>query len=105
MATQYQLIRYLRACYKAKNCETSIWNLFHDKIEKLLGPSNCVLRGGRRGYLHELKLNLQAILHGVTGVEDGDGDPRTIERNLRGVDQEIARLETQLRNRNAREQA
>jgi hypothetical protein len=57
------------------------------KIETLIGPSQCVIRGGRRQYLRDLKKFLDQILHGMRPAALRE------DRNVRWMKGDLARCE------------
>jgi len=57
------------------------------KIEEMIGPSPCILRGGRHQYIRELKRFLEQILHGI------QLDPPVATQDFRRMKREVARAE------------
>jgi superfamily I DNA/RNA helicase len=66
-----------------------------EKIKGMIGPSHCVIRGGRREYLKDLKKFLELILQGITPYADG-APPRLLRKQLADVNGRIAKLERRL---------
>ncbi len=65
-----------------------------EKIAQLIGPSPCILRGGRHQYVRELRRFLDQILHGIHGNEPLSGrDFRRLKREVAGCRRAVSRLE------------
>jgi len=77
-----------------------------DKIERQLGIKGCVVRGGRRTYLRELKAYLRQLL---SGLHTTDAMPthrvRQEVRDLRRLERDIASMEERLGVRMEQERA
>lgn len=68
-----------------------------EKIEAMLGPSQCVIRGGRRRHLRALKKSLQQILHGMRPALSADAlDSRGLARQLARLDRGLGKLQQRL---------
>jgi hypothetical protein len=68
------------------------------KIEELIGPTPCVIRGGRRQHLRDLKKHLRQILHGMRAAAPaGRGDVARLERQLDRFDRSLGAKERRLR--------
>jgi hypothetical protein len=70
-------------------------------VDKMLGPNQCVIRGGKSRHVRELKKFLDEILQGIhrqIRLTRGGTVQSTAEadRRLRDLDQEITRLESHL---------
>ena len=75
-----------------------------DKIELQLGIKGCVVRGGRKQYLKELKQYLDQLLSGMHSGADDDGPGAAeLEKDLKRVDRELEHLERSINRRNKQE--
>lgn len=75
-----------------------------NKIEQQLGIQGCVVRGGRKQYLKDLKTYLQQLLSGMHTAETVDwGQVRRLERDLSRLDRSIASLERRITKLSRRE--
>ena len=75
-----------------------------DKIEGQLGIEGCAIRGGRKQYLKDLKQYLDQLLSGMhTGAEDPGPGPAQLEKELKGLDRKLERLERRIHRRNKQE--
>ena len=71
-------------------------NVVGRKIEALLGASGCVVRGGRKRYLRDLRAFLEAILQGMNtfgGRSPGEDDIPALERRLSALGEKLTDLE------------
>jgi hypothetical protein len=78
-----------------------------NKIDTLLGPTNAIVRAGRKAHLRELKSRLEDMLSGLgAGYSEasdeaksrGHSDARRLRRELRKLDQSIAQREVRIEN-------
>ncbi|HLG13392.1 MAG TPA: AAA domain-containing protein [Blastocatellia bacterium] len=75
-----------------------------DKIERQLGIAGCVVRGGRKQYLKDLKQYLVQLLAGMhTVTEDQSRDQRRIEKDVTRLEGDVDQLERRIRRRNLNE--
>ena len=72
-----------------------------NKIENQLDASGCLVRGGRKAYLRELKRSLDQLLHGILPADPAaERSVRQWSRGLLQLDRRIAELEKQFKERN-----
>lgn len=75
------------------------------KIEEMLGPSPCVVRGGRREHLRELKKSLDRMLHGMArALLEETPQVGRAAREFARAERGVLRLERRLRAQIAREE-
>ncbi len=68
------------------------------KIEEMIGPTPCVIRGGRKQYSRDLKEFLRQILHGMRLARPVDEHKvRRMEAELAGCDRSLETLARKLR--------
>ncbi len=79
------------------------------KIQQMIGPTPCVIRGGRRQYLRELKQFLKQMLHSMgmswsaRSADEWAVDVRDLERELAQCDRTLKNLERTLQRQGSRE--
>jgi Mrp family chromosome partitioning ATPase len=76
-----------------------------NKIEQQLGIKGCVIRGGRKQYLKDLKRYLEQLLSGMHLEPVAGQELSQLQKDLSRLDRELNRLERQIAQRNQQEVA
>jgi hypothetical protein len=74
-----------------------------NKIEQQLGVKGCVIRGGRKQYLKDLKRYLEQLLSGMHLEPVAGKELSRLEKDLSRLDRELDRLERQIAQRSREE--
>lgn len=68
-------------------------NVVAEKIEQLIGPTQAVVRAGRKQHLRSMKQSLDNLLQGITSSESLATPARQLFRRLKTLDKQLAREE------------
>lgn len=77
-------------------------NVVADKMEELLGPTHNIVRAGRKEHMREMRKSLEDLLQGLITVGP-ESSPRTLRKQLKQLDKQIANTELALQNQLRRE--